>query len=135
MFNNLRISPNKPFIKYLIVGSLAFITDYLILMLCYFMLGINLILSTTLGYFTGFLISFTANRSWVFAHQSKNKKIHKQIVEYSMLVIFNYVFTVIFIKSLDQINITPKISKIIVMTLIVIWNYLLFKYVIFKSKI
>jgi len=121
-------------LKYLVSGGSAFVVDYSILVLFYYTLGLGLGLSTTLGYFSGFFISFFANRYWVFGKSGTTRKPLKQILEYTALVIFNYFFTLIAIQQLDEFGIKPAIGKIMVTAIIVVWNYLIFQKFIFSEK-
>jgi putative flippase GtrA len=121
-------------VRYLIAGGSAFVVDYGVLVLSYYVIGVSLGLSTTLGYFFGFFISFFANRYWVFGKSGTTRKPLKQIIEYTALVIFNYFFTLIAIQQLDKLGIKPSIGKIIIMAVIVVWNYLIFQKFIFSDK-
>jgi len=119
--------------RYFIVGSLAFGSDYALLLLSYYIVGLPLKLATTIGFFTGFLISFTINKQWVFAGQQR-KRIHRQASEYLALLICNYLFTVYAVNILNNHGLGPAISKILVMALIMCWNYALFRWVIFSKN-
>jgi putative flippase GtrA len=110
----------------------AFSADYFVLVISYYILNLPLWLSTSLGYFTGFAISFTINRRWVFG--GKQREIRRQVPEYFTLVVFNYIFTVVSLGFLNNRGITPGISKLLVMILIMCWNYVLFRWVIFTNK-
>lgn len=121
-------------VKYLGAGLLAFAADYFILVLSYNILKMPLVLSTTLGFMSGFAISFIANRNWVFGKGESVKTKKRQITEYTTLVIFNYAFTVYSIQVLNKYGVAPKISKLVIMSLIMCWNYMIFKYIIFPKK-
>lgn len=121
-------------LKYLASGTAAFIVDYSILVLSFYVLGSGLGLATTLGYVSGFFVSYLFNRYWVFGKNGSTKKPTLQIVQYTSLVIFNYVFTLFSIKILDRMEVEPSISKILVMGIIVVWNYLIFQKIIFADR-
>lgn len=119
--------------KYFIVGLGASGSDYVLLVFSYYVLGFPLKLSTTLGFFTGFLISFTINKKWVFAGE-QHKNTRRQAAEYLLLLGFNYVFTVWAVSLLNNHGLGPAISKVMVLAVIMCWNYALFRWFIFKKN-
>ncbi|MBX4197076.1 GtrA family protein [Candidatus Saccharibacteria bacterium] len=107
--------------------------DYLVLLFLYYVLNLNLELATAIGFIVGFAISFTANRQWVFGSQNHKKRLPRQITEYVLLVIFNFLFTILAVSFLNSHGVKPFIGKLLVMGLIMCWNYALFRWVIFVS--
>lgn len=118
-------------IKYLLTGGLAFAVDYLLLLACYYVFSSPLWVATTLGYLGGLCVSFFINRIWVFGEHGKQRKMARQLVEYVLLLLFNYVFTVFAIRLLDNLGVSPAISKIFITAMIAGWNYLIYNKVIF----
>lgn len=119
--------------RYVIVGILAFSSDYSLLILQYYLFHISLGLATTTSYIIGLIISFSLNRRWTFGSRGRHKHIILQGLEYGTLAIINYLFTFFSIKFLHDHNIQPYISKIVTMACITIWNYFIYRYVIFTS--
>ena len=120
--------------RYFMVGLLAFSTDYFILVITYYVLHIPLPFAATIGFLAGMVISFFSNRHWVFGVIGQKRHILIQLIEYIFLVIFNFVFTVICISQLSLIGLEPYIGKIIIMGAITLWNYALFRWVIFSER-
>jgi len=118
-------------IKYLLSGGLAFAVDYLLLLACYYVLSFQLWVATTLGYLSGLCVSFFINRTWVFGERGKQRKVTRQLVEYLLLLFFNYFFTVFAIRLLNNQAVSPAISKIAITAMIAGWNYIIFNKVIF----
>jgi putative flippase GtrA len=121
-------------IRYLVSGASAFIAQYAVLNLTYYMLSLSLHIATSLGYVSGLLVSYTFNRYWVFGGEGKRKHIAYQSVQYGVLVLLNYLFTVWGVSLLKDHGIQPYISPILTTGLIVCWNYILFKKVIFRGR-
>lgn len=119
--------------KYLLAGATAFGADYILLVTTYYIVGLPLKIATSIGFFSGFLISFSLNRRWVF-WGDRHKKLSRQVIEYVILLIFNYLFTVWAVSFLNTHGIKPAIGKLGVMGLIVCWNYALFRWVIFAQQ-
>ena len=119
--------------RYLVVGVSAFGADYALLLFTYYVVGLPLAIATTIGFFSGFAISFTFNKQWVFGGEQK-KRPARQVIEYLTLLAFNYLFTVWSISYLNDHGLQPFIGKLIVMTLVMCWNYTLFRWVIFTKE-
>ena len=75
VFQRLQTVKIKEPFRYLIAGGSAFVVDYGALVVCYYVVGLSLGVSTTLGYFSGFIISFFANRYWVINKSIRNNNI------------------------------------------------------------
>jgi putative flippase GtrA len=120
-------------VRYLFIGASAFATDYLFLLFLYQALGVNLFFSTSAGFLAGFLISFISNRQWAFGG-AHSKRVTRQVVEYLLLAGFNYLFTVYAVALLNSYGVKPFVGKILVMGVIVAWNYVIFRWVIFKHQ-
>lgn len=103
------------------------------LLITYYLINLPLKLATSLGFFSGFIISFSVNRQWVFGGK-QSKHIARQITEYLILVVFNYLFTVYGVSFLNDHGVKPFIGKILTIGLIMCWNYALFRWIIFVSK-
>ena len=132
MFEGLKLFFSRSYTKYLLVGGGAFALDYGLLLLSHYVLNINLSVSTSIGFISGFLFSFTLNREWAFAKQNK-RRAHNQIIEYSLLVIFNYFFTLVFINFLSSVA-PVFLLKPAAVGLITVWNYLAYKHLIFREE-
>lgn len=120
-------------LKYLVTGLFAFSVDYVCFVTMYYLLDLNLTLAVSAGFIAGFITSFSINRQWVFMGNF-SKNINRQLFEYLSLLVFNYFFTVLFVGFLNQHGTQPAISKLLAMSLIVCWNYVLFRWVIFANK-
>ena len=119
--------------RYLVVGVSAFGADYALLLFTYYVVGLPLTIATSIGFFSGFAISFIFNKQWVFGGEQK-KRPARQVIEYLTLLAFNYLFTVWAISYLNDHGLQPFIGKLIVMTLVMCWNYTLFRWVIFTKE-
>jgi putative flippase GtrA len=88
------------------------------------------LLANAIAYVVAFWFNFLLNRFWSF----KSKvNIFKQLRQYSALFIFNLIVASALLYFLsDKIGIMPKISKVLVMGMLVCWNFVLYKKVIYK---
>lgn len=117
--------------KYLITGFTAFGIEYSLYLLFISLLNVYYVLASVIVYSIVFWFSFMINRIWTF--KSKGP-IHNQLLKYSMLFAFNLIFSNIVLMYFltDFIGITPYFSPFIKMAFVVCWNFLFYKFVIFK---
>lgn len=123
----------KELFKYLAIGGVAFVVDYLALLTAYYVFKFPLVIASSVGFLCGFLISYSANRFWVFGNSGAKRSPKRQLIEYGLLVGFNYAFTVFSLHYLLELGVKPEIGKLIIMSLIVVWNFVIFKTKIFSD--
>lgn len=128
---------SKRFLNYLIVGGTAFFVEYgafLVLQV----LSVDLVVSQVMSFSMGLLVSFLGNRLITFNTGDKSSySLNKgaQVGIYVTLACCNLVLSSLVIYVLvNHLSIVPAIAKILVMGMIVSWNYLIFNKIIFKSK-
>ncbi len=120
------------FIKYLIVGGSSFLLDYLLFYLLFRKMNIDKVVSNSISIFIAFWFNFFLNRLWSF---KSDDKVVGQLLKYVGLMLFNMLFSNAFIYIINSnFGTDPVILKVIAMSIIVIWNFILYKTVIFKKK-
>lgn len=118
------------FLRYLLTGFASFIAEYLLFLLLFDKLNVQYIYSNTIVYTVIFIINFLLNRLWSFKSKSDPKR---QLALYLALFLFNLAATnaVMYLLS-GMLAMSPRISKILVMGMIVVWNFIIYKKVIYK---
>lgn len=131
---NIRVLAQKTFrnsaFKYLLVGGLSFLLDYGLLYLFHEIIGIRLWISTGISFLASFFFNFTLQKMFAFNSQ---KGTVASLAMYLLLVIFNAFATVAIVSFLYSF-ITWQIAKIVATILTTVWNYLIYKYVIFSNR-
>ena len=86
--------------------------------------------ANAIAYVVVFWFNFLVNRIWSF----KSKvNIFKQLRQYGVLFVFNLIAISALMWFLtDKIGIMSEISKVLVMGMVVCWNFILYKKVIYK---
>jgi putative flippase GtrA len=116
--------------KYIASGLLSLVLDFLMLYSFTEFLHLYYLLSASLSYFIGFFFNFYINRVWTFKTKGSARK---QLLRYGALATFNYFITIIFMYiSTSLFGINYMVSKTIVMSVIVLWNFVLFKVVVYR---
>jgi putative flippase GtrA len=120
--------------KYLLVGGSAFIVEYGSFYTLFSLLGVQVYVANTVSFCGGFIISFIFNRTWSFKKDEFKRQKHQQFIMYIVLALLNLLLSNIIIGSLKRHGLDPLIGKVVVMGLIVGWNFFLFKLVIFAGN-
>ncbi len=121
------------FARYLVVGILSFGIDYGFLLCFYHLFHLPLSVATTIGFLVGLTSNFLSNKYWSFNAPRSPHHSLRQAAWYGALVLANLLFTNLLVVGMASHGIGPEISKPVVTVLITIWNYFLYKKVIFKA--
>ena len=122
----------KETVNYLIAGVLATIVS----IVSYYLLRIvidDYKICTVLSWVFAVLFAYFTNRKYVF--KSKEKRILKEFASFIGSRIFSLLAELLCMYVMVQIiNISDRISKIIVQVIVIILNYILSKLFVFKKK-
>lgn len=129
----------KRIITYGAVGVLAFASEYLsfIIIINTLATSYSLFVAQTVSFSLGLLVSFNGNRLFAFndVERTYSHNVKRQVGMYLVLAGINLLLSNIIIHLLVNVFlITPSISKLIVMSMVVLWNYIIFNKLIFKSE-
>lgn len=118
-----------------VVGVITLGIDVAVTSALYYLAHFPAYLASATGFMSGFFFNFPVNRHKVFNH-SKNDRfsLHTQVVMVISLSLFNLFATSAIVELLvtgDIIDI--QYAKIIVTAIIAVWNFLLFKFLIFSK--
>ena len=118
--------------RYLITGFTAFGIEYALYVLLLKGLGWHYVLSSVIVYALVFWFSFIINRIWSFKSKGDMKK---QVIQYSLLFFFNLMVANVILMTffIDIVGISPLVSPFLKMACVVCWNFLIYKYIIYKE--
>lgn len=124
-------------IKYLVVGVGSLIADYSIFLVLYYVLNTGTAVAAPVGLIVGLVVNFVANKIWSFSNQEiKKKDLVRQAVYYGVLVGCNSLFTYVLIEVFKRnYGIEPRFSKLIASACTILWNYIIYKKIIFKPNV
>ena len=126
--------------RYLIIGCSAAALEFLLFAsLGFFFKDIHIYVKNSIGYIVGFFFSFLLNRNWAF--ESKDNWV-RQIILYFVLFAFNLFISNIVVNYLAifieahffEQWLAEMVAKIFSMGVIVIWNFIIYKKVIYVEK-
>jgi putative flippase GtrA len=111
-------------IKFIIVGGIAFVIDYGVMVLCKEVFHLNVYLSAFLGFTISVIYNYIASVSWVFdVNKDKNK-----VRNFILFVIFSVIglglTELIMYIGVDLIKISYLIVKIAATIIVMIFNFI-----------
>lgn len=120
----------KELILYVIFGILTTLVN-IIVYFVFTRLGINYLISNILAWFLSVLFAYVTNRRWVF--ESKSSDILKECgLFFSGRIFSGVVDTGLMYLFIDILSIGDVISKIVIQVIVVILNYIISKWIVFK---
>lgn len=134
MLGSVRSKLDSRAFKYLLAGGSAFTTEYILFFLLFSVLSAQVYVANSLSFCGGLIVSFTLNRGWAFKSDDFHHRGHHQLVMYVCLAICNLLLTNVIIGLLKKFHIDPLVGKIAAMLFIVVWNFFIFRLVIFREK-
>ena len=132
MSNKFRLDLQKPSHRYLVIGVSVYLFELLVIFVAQYF-GANNILAVGLSFWLGLIVSFILQKVVTF----KDKRTHHrvllpQIIAFSLLVLFNFGFTILVTELLTCI-IPAAITRTIALGITTIWNFYLYRTKIFKT--
>ncbi len=134
-----KILSKLPFFKrielmfdYATISLFATIVDVLLLYALTEFLNINYLVSATISYCTGLLISFYLQKTYTFKEQH-TKRIHLQFTKFTIISLIGLLLNLIILKVFVEIGVWYIFAKIIAIIIVFFWNYLINKRITFKK--
>ena len=119
----------KQILKYLFVGGTSALFELLLFVFMLKSLGINLQISNVIATGTATALNFLMNRSWSFKSSSN---FSRSLALYLLLICFNLMFTTYTITIMVNRGIVDVFAKFITMGVVIVWNFFIYKKVVFK---
>lgn len=128
------LKKKKRLVTYIICGISAVFADYFTFLLLHYIAGLSIEVAAPIGLVVGLVVSFVMNRSLTFSDQvSKGvRRTTLQVALYAVLFLVNNIITVYSINLLITVGVSAAVGKLFVSALITLWNYALYKSIIFK---
>ncbi|NCN99562.1 GtrA family protein [Candidatus Falkowbacteria bacterium] len=129
------LNRHKGVVKFTIAGGLASVLDLVSLYLFHDPLGLDIVLSTTLAFMLSFILSFYLQKFWAFNDSSRHGKTAGQLFLYLLNALIGLNlngFLMHFLVSYYQV--WYLLSQVMVIALIGVLNFMVYKFIIFKKK-
>lgn len=128
------VNTRRSLFLYVISGISSLFIDYLFFITSYYLFRTPIDIAAPIGLSAGLVASFMLNKLLTFRAKVKSSKKRTaiQAALYVTLFLFNNLFTILFLKIIFGLGISVAIGKLISTGMITMWNYTIYKKVIFK---
>ena len=110
--------------KFLLVGGLAFVIDYVTLIICKEVFHINVLISAAIAFTVSVIINYILSVKWVF-DVDKNKSKEKNFITFIVFSIIGLGLTeLIMWFGVDILKISYLIVKIIATAIVMVFNFI-----------
>lgn len=118
-------------VRYVIAGVIAFAIELTFLLVIRSTFGFSVEVATGFAFWVGLAASFLLQKIFAFKdYQRTAKAISKQLGAFVVLVLFNYVFTLVIVGAFPGDMII--ISRSLALAIVTLWNFFIYKRFIFK---
>ena len=127
----------KEVVNYLVFGVLATIVNFVSYFIFTRIFQVNEIISSGLSWFCSVLFAYTTNKIFVFESKTNTAKaFFKEMISFFLARVLSGIFCDVgtFAVMVSVLKINDIISKIVTQVMVVIVNYVLSKFFIFKKK-
>lgn len=129
------IKKYEEIIKYLIIGVLTTIINYLVFVIAINSFGIEMHISNIIAWIVSVIFAYFTNKLFVFESKSfAFQIIGKEILSFGAARVFSLVLEeIILYVFVNLLNMNQLIIKLIANVIVIIVNYVLSKFIIFKK--
>jgi putative flippase GtrA len=122
----------KPFVRYLLVGGGVYALELLVIITGQ-RAGLAAVPAVALAFWVGLLVSFVLQKFVTFGdHRTHHKIVLKQFLAVSLLVVWNFLFTIVVARLLAQ-HAPATVTRSIALLITTLWNFYLYKTSIFRG--
>jgi putative flippase GtrA len=114
-------------VRYVFVGGFAYVIEMGVLFALQTWLYFSNVAAVAISFWVGFLVAFVLQKYIAFQnHEASRRTVARQLAAYSMLVAWNYLFTLGLVALLGQ-HIPAMFSRTFAIIVITAWNYEFYK--------
>lgn len=122
---------NGYLVKFLVVGVASFAIDLGLLALLHEVGGVDLWIATPIAFLASLVFNFLVQRKFTF---QSGARAHVSFLKYGVLVLFNLVAIDVIVNLFAASGISYAVGKVVATVVTTAWNFLLYKYWIFKPR-
>lgn len=113
----------EQFLKFGVVGFIAFFIDYGLLAFCGEILHLNYLVSATVGFIGGVTFNYFASMRYVFRHKEGMSKRREFVIFVVLSVIGLLINNALMWAGVEFLNIHYLIVKIFATAVVMVWNF------------
>lgn len=119
------------FFRYIFVGGFAFVADWLALFI-FTELGLHLFISVALAFIIGLVVNYILSKMFVFKKDVKSKV--GEFLVFAIIGVIGLGLTELLMwVSTEKLHIYYLISKVIVAAIVLVWNFLARKIILYRK--
>ena len=120
--------------RYLFVGGFSFIVDYSLLFALSEFCHLHYLLSATISFLAGLVVNYYLSTHWIFRHSKLQNKTAEFFI-FGIIGVIGLLFNnLLLFLFTDVMHIHYMISKLITAAIVMLWNFLGRKLILFKDK-
>ena len=124
---------SKPLYRYILVGGSVYVIEVVVILLATH-LGASAVWSVAISFWVGLVLSFILQKFVAFGDKRTQQRVLlPQIIAVSLLVVFNFGFTLLVVKLLSS-HVPAVFGRTAALAVTTIWNFYLYKTKIFKTN-
>lgn len=121
----------RPFVRYLVVGGGVYALELIVILIGQHS-GMSAVSAVALAFWVGLIASFVLQKFITFSDRRRHHRIIlKQVIAVSVLVMWNFLFTIIVTKLLSE-HIPATLTRTMALLITTLWNFYLYKTTIFR---
>lgn len=123
---------HRPIGRYLVVGVSVYIFELIVIVVAQ-KLGTSALIAVGLSFWLGLIVSFFLQKLVTFGDKRMHHRILiPQLIAVTLLVLFNFGFTLLVTKLLQHI-VPAVVTRTIALGITTLWNFYLYRTRIFKT--
>ena len=111
------------FMKFGVVGLIAFLIDYGLLAFCTEVLGINYLVSATIGFTVSVVFNYLASMRYVFTHKEDMSRRREFVIFVVLSVIGLIINNALMWAGVELLHVHYLIVKIFATAVVMVWNF------------
>ena len=120
--------------RYLIVGGLAFVVDFIVLLLLVNYLSVNYLVAAGISFLLGLLANYLLSISWVFNQEAKSS-ISQSVLIFVITGVVGLGINEVFMFTFTHlVGLQYLLSKIFTVPIVLLWNFLSRRYLLNRSE-
>lgn len=118
--------------RYIFIGGLSFAIEAGAIFTFIYLLKLNPVTSVALSFWIGLIVSFVLQKIFAFRDKKNTAKhIARQSIAYAILIVVNYIFTLLFVAIFETL-LGVFVARTIALIITTAWNYIVYSKIIFK---
>lgn len=122
-------------VEYMISGGAYFWSGYAMFFVMDSMVGLNLWWAKLSANLFGWTVNYVLQRYWVFNNPRLAKHQTEVTTRYIIITLTNFFLDYVIVSTLKSFGLTPYLGQFVSAGFFTVWNYLWYKFWVFKQKI